>query len=178
MGLIMGDTETNPPTFDELVFDSVWVDHTATIQVPSFPHTTPDPYLLWTLRGAGTLVFILLIGTLILMLRYYAYFGWLGIVFFLLMSIREVVMLWPSSLSYIRCEGVMQGRAIGRTWPVPSCFEDQTDSAGFQSHRNFNMEGVCRLVIYTSVAALLCMLVHVVYMQTRKLSTTRYMQLS
>jgi formate hydrogenlyase subunit 3/multisubunit Na+/H+ antiporter MnhD subunit len=30
---------------------------------------------------------------------------------------------------YFACEGVVDGVATGNTWPVPSCFQDQTDSS-------------------------------------------------
>jgi hypothetical protein len=29
---------------------------------------------------------------------------------------------------YFRCQGVVNGIAMGSTWPVPSCFEDVTES--------------------------------------------------
>jgi len=33
----------------------------------------------------------------------------------------------PSEYEYFKCENVANGVAIGDTWPVPSCFADNTD---------------------------------------------------
>ena len=36
----------------------------------------------------------------------------------------------PWGEDYYDCQGVVGGVAKGSTWPVPPCFEDQTDGAG------------------------------------------------
>jgi len=35
----------------------------------------------------------------------------------------------PWGEDYYYCKGVKTGVATGTTWPVPPCFEDQTDAA-------------------------------------------------
>ena len=35
--------------------------------------------------------------------------------------------------SYYKCEGVQSGVAMGDTYPVPPCFQDQTTASGFKS---------------------------------------------
>ena len=35
--------------------------------------------------------------------------------------------------SYYKCEGVQSGVAMGDTYPVPPCFQDQTIASGFKS---------------------------------------------
>jgi hypothetical protein len=41
----------------------------------------------------------------------------------------------PWGDAYYFCQGVSGGVATGRTWPVPPCFDDQTDAARSKSDR-------------------------------------------
>lgn len=129
LGLIMG---AHPPaTFTSIIFDSVRVVNEAESPrpeslLPLAESSTPDPYLGGTFSILFLIALLLCFSCLKWTLMGYAIACGIFTSGALMSVFAFLHLMNLKGDTYTRCEGVENGIAMGDTWPLPDCFEDQT----------------------------------------------------